>query len=82
MYSGVNIEGNGIVKDVSKSILDLYHTKLSAQRLAPDAAITVLRVDQVSSILLSISFGDPQVALFTDYHVKASRWPKTTEGNG
>jgi len=46
--AGVDItgEGNG-VRDAGKDIIDLLHTKDSAFRLAVDAAITVLRVDQI-----------------------------------
>lgn len=46
---GVDINGdnpNGI-RDVGEDILDLLETKLSALRLAVDAALTVLRVDQI-----------------------------------
>jgi len=45
---GVEItgEGNG-TRETGKEIVDLLHTKESAFRLAVDAAVTVLRVDQI-----------------------------------
>mmetsp|Transcript_15943 Transcript_15943/g.23365 ORF Transcript_15943/g.23365 Transcript_15943/m.23365 type:complete len:547 (+) Transcript_15943:124-1764(+) len=47
---GVDINGdnpNGIMDTANASIVDLLSTKISAFRLAIDAAITVLRVDQI-----------------------------------
>lgn len=47
MQVGVDIE-NGQPKDLTKEdITDLYTTKWWALKLATDAAITILRVDQV-----------------------------------
>ena len=58
---GVDIEGeinqNGGIKDVGNEILDILYTKESALRLAIDAAITVLRVDQ---IIMSKTAGGPK----------------------
>lgn len=43
---GVNIEEQGVL-DVADTVLDLYLTKLWAIKLATDAALTVLKVDQI-----------------------------------
>ncbi|GMI31833.1 hypothetical protein TeGR_g117, partial [Tetraparma gracilis] len=49
--AGVDIAGelnqNGGVMDCGSAIMDLLYTKESALRLSIDAAITVLRVDQI-----------------------------------
>jgi len=44
---GVDIENSGIGDLASQGVLDLYTMKESALRLAVDAAVTVLRVDQI-----------------------------------
>jgi T-complex protein 1 subunit theta len=52
--SGVDLEGEGVH---TTQVLDLYQTKLSAIQLAVDAALTVLRVDQ---IIMSKRSGGPK----------------------
>ena len=51
LSAGVDIDAMGITgaSGVSNEteVLDLYHTKASAFKLAIDAALTVLRVDQI-----------------------------------
>ena len=55
---GVNIDGGSPTRDtVAAGILDSLAVKLSALRLASDAAITVLRVDQ---IIMSKQAGGPK----------------------
>jgi len=54
---GVNVEGGGTCNVVEKGIFDLYLTKLNAIKLAVDAAVTVLRVDQ---IIMSKPAGGPK----------------------
>jgi len=44
---GVNIEAPGIVDASSTKVYDAFATKFSALSLASDAALTVLRVDQI-----------------------------------
>ena len=51
---GVDLEGGGVH---TTTVLDLYQTKLSAVQLAVDAALTVLRVDQ---IIMSKQSGGPK----------------------
>jgi T-complex protein 1 subunit theta len=53
-YVGIDLENGGIGPTI---VLDLYKTKLSAFRLAVDAALTVLRVDQ---IIMSKQSGGPK----------------------
>jgi T-complex protein 1 subunit theta len=59
--AGVNVEDSGerghIVDAAAAGILDCLATKLSAMRLACDAAITVLRVD---TIIMSKQAGGPK----------------------
>lgn len=56
--TGVEIEGTATTVDAaSKSIFDSYAAKLSALRLASEAAITVLRVD---TIIMSKQAGGPK----------------------
>jgi len=45
--AGVNIEKGGILNATEAGIQDLYYTKKSAIDLAVEAALTVLRVDQI-----------------------------------
>jgi T-complex protein 1 subunit theta len=51
LSAGVDINAMGITGASGVSdetgVLDLYHTKTSAFKLAIDAALTVLRVDQI-----------------------------------
>jgi len=54
---GVDVEKKGLVDVTTGSIVDLLATKESAIRLAVDAAITVLRVDQ---IIMSKPAGGPK----------------------
>lgn len=54
--AGINIEG-GVVDSAKAGIIDLLVTKESAIRLAVDAALTVLRVDQ---IIMSKAAGGPK----------------------
>jgi T-complex protein 1 subunit theta len=51
---GVDLQGERVH---STTVLDLYQTKLSAIQLAVDAALTVLRVDQ---IIMSKQSGGPK----------------------
>lgn len=44
---GLDLSGNGTLDAVEAGVLDLYAGKLQAIKLAADAAITVLRVDQI-----------------------------------
>jgi len=53
-YPGVDLEGGGVG---STNVLDLLNTKTSAFQLAIDAALTVLRVDQ---IIMSKQAGGPK----------------------
>ena len=56
--AGVDVDGDALTLDAEKSgIYDLYATKLSALRLASEAAITVLRVD---TIIMSKAAGGPK----------------------
>jgi T-complex protein 1 subunit theta len=55
--TGVDIETGGIKDAIEARILDAYLTKANALRLASDAAITVLRVDQ---IIMSKQAGGPK----------------------
>jgi T-complex protein 1 subunit theta len=54
---GVDIEGNQTLDAAASGILDSFAVKLSALRLASEAAITVLRVDQ---IIMSKQAGGPK----------------------
>ncbi|CAJ0752872.1 3975_t:CDS:2, partial [Entrophospora sp. SA101] len=58
---GVDIEneedGGGVCNVVEKGILDCYASKLWAIKFATDAALTVLRVDQ---IIMSKPAGGPK----------------------
>lgn len=54
---GVDVEGNGTLDAVEHKIFDSFTTKVNAFRLAVDAAITVLRVDQ---IIMSKQAGGPK----------------------
>lgn len=54
---GIDIENGGVFDAKAAGILDLYLTKETALRLAVDAAITVLRVDQ---IIMSKPAGGPK----------------------
>ena len=45
--AGVNIDDGGLLDAKAEGILDAYVTKRSAIKLAVDAALTVLRVDQI-----------------------------------
>lgn len=56
-HYGFNIEDNVPFNAVEAGIYDLYVTKLNALRLAVDAAITVLKVDQ---IVMSKPAGGPK----------------------
>jgi len=56
--AGVDVDGDAPTIDApARGILDLYVSKLSALRLASDAAITVLRVD---TIIMSKQAGGPK----------------------
>lgn len=44
---GVDVTGNGTVDAVQEKIFDCYKTKASALELAMEAALTILRVDQI-----------------------------------
>jgi T-complex protein 1 subunit theta len=61
--TGVEIErmgddtSNGTAGMKEKGVVDLFATKLSALRLAVDAAITVLKIDQ---IIMSKPSGGPK----------------------
>eukprot|EP00479_Gromia_sphaerica_P000748 TRINITY_DN10906_c0_g1_i1.p2 TRINITY_DN10906_c0_g1~~TRINITY_DN10906_c0_g1_i1.p2 ORF type:complete len:75 (+),score=12.44 TRINITY_DN10906_c0_g1_i1:147-371(+) len=56
---GINIEGKGGVVDMTKNdILDLLSTKRQAIKLATDAVITILRVDQ---IIMAKAAGGPKM---------------------
>jgi T-complex protein 1 subunit theta len=55
---GFEIDEHVPVDSVGRGIFDLYATKVNALRLAVDAAITVLRVDQ---IVMSKPAGGPKV---------------------
>ncbi|CAM9857273.1 unnamed protein product [Ascophyllum nodosum] len=54
---GVDVEGDSITDQSAAGVLDLMSTKESALRLAVDAAVTVLRVDQ---IIMSKQAGGPK----------------------
>jgi T-complex protein 1 subunit theta len=63
--AGVDIErdacetsGGGVTSMKEKDIVDLYNTKLSALRLAVDAVITILKIDQ---IIMSKPSGGPKM---------------------
>jgi T-complex protein 1 subunit theta len=56
-YFGFNIETNQPFNVLSEEIYDLYVTKVNALRLAVDAALTVLKVDQ---IVMSKPAGGPK----------------------
>jgi T-complex protein 1 subunit theta len=45
--SGVDIENNGVADLTKKGVVDHLATKANAMRLATDAVLTVLRVDQI-----------------------------------
>lgn len=45
--TGVDLESGGVLDAVANNIFDLYSSKKLALKLATDAAITVLKVDQV-----------------------------------
>lgn len=55
--AGVDIETKAVGDKAADGILDLFATKESAIRLATDAALTVLRVDQ---IIMSKPAGGPK----------------------
>ena len=55
-HVGVNVDG-GVVDHSGTSIVDSFSAKKSALRLANDAAVTVLRVDQ---IIMSKAAGGPK----------------------
>jgi len=59
---GVDITAAGTERegtiDVGESLVDLFETKSSAFRLSIDAAVTVLRVDQ---IIMSKQAGGPKM---------------------
>lgn len=55
--TGVNVESGGPVDAVAEDIVDLLCVKRNAIRLAADAAITVLRVDQ---IIMAKAAGGPK----------------------
>jgi len=44
---GVNVSGKGVVDATSEGILDSFKTKTMALELAMEAALTILRVDQI-----------------------------------
>ena len=54
---GFSLDTEGPVDSVSVDVYDLYATKLNALRLAVDAALTVLKVDQ---IVMSKPAGGPK----------------------
>ena len=54
---GVDVEGEGTLNAEQANIFDSFSTKQNAFRLAIDAAITVLRVDQ---IIMSKQAGGPK----------------------
>jgi len=47
MYDGVNVEEGKVQNSVEMGVLDLLSTKESAIRLATEAALQILRVDQI-----------------------------------
>lgn len=55
--TGVNVAGAGVTDMVALDIYDSFAVKISALRLAADAAVTVLRVDQ---IIMSKQAGGPK----------------------
>ncbi|CAM9994588.1 unnamed protein product [Choristocarpus tenellus] len=54
---GVDVDGDGVINQSGEGVVDLMSTKESALRLAVDAAVTVLRVDQ---IIMSKPAGGPK----------------------
>lgn len=67
------------MRDVSKTVVDLYQSKLSAIRLASDAAITVLRVDQVRKLLPSKSLSTIVPRFLTAAYRYRLSWRKWQE---
>ena len=55
--AGVNISDGGVQDTVAAGVVDVLATKLSAVKLAADAAITVLRVD---TIIMAKPAGGPK----------------------
>ena len=57
---GIAIEGEGItvVKNEACPVMDLYATKKNAMRLAVNAALTILKVDQ---IIMAKEAGGPKL---------------------
>jgi len=57
---GIDIEGEGItvVKNETCPVMDLYATKKNAMRLAVNAALTILKVDQ---IIMAKEAGGPKL---------------------
>lgn len=49
VHVGVDVDGDGISDKTAEGVVDLMSTKESALRLAVDAAVTVLRVRNISS---------------------------------
>ncbi|CAM9834444.1 unnamed protein product, partial [Laminaria digitata] len=56
-HAGVDVDGDSIGDKTAEGVVDLMSTKESALRLAVDAAVTVLRVDQ---IIMSKQAGGPK----------------------
>eukprot|EP00904_Undaria_pinnatifida_P004232 jgi/Undpi1/1380/HiC_scaffold_11.g04772.m1 len=56
-HAGVDVDGDSIADKTQEGVVDLMSTKESALRLAVDAAVTVLRVDQ---IIMSKQAGGPK----------------------
>jgi T-complex protein 1 subunit theta len=54
--AGIDVDEGQIIDVEEHSILDLLQTKLNAVRLATNAAITILRVDQVCILFFIIFF--------------------------
>jgi len=57
VYEGVDVEEGSTCNVVDKNVLDLLWTKANAIRLATDAVLTILRVDQ---IIMSKPAGGPK----------------------
>lgn len=57
---GIDIEGDGItvVKNEECPVMDVYATKKNAMRLAVNAALTILKVDQ---IIMAKEAGGPKL---------------------
>ncbi|CAN0293227.1 unnamed protein product [Discosporangium mesarthrocarpum] len=54
---GVDVDGSGVADKAQEGVVDLLSTKEAALRLAVDAAVTILRVDQ---IIMSKPAGGPK----------------------